>query len=127
LYQHLHFPEIREIAIRTALEQGDAEEAIRLAEAWETQDQGLPGLVYRWKKYRYEAYRRTRQVKQQQKLGIELIVNGEYAYYRSVKDTFSNEEEWTLYLLDMLDLFNQISAKTGFPGGAVEDSYLKKD
>ncbi|MEI0737508.1 hypothetical protein VQ056_13950 [Paenibacillus sp. JTLBN-2024] len=33
MYRHLHFPEIREIAIRAALEQGDAEEAIRLAEA----------------------------------------------------------------------------------------------
>lgn len=107
LYKHLHFPEIREIAIRAALEQGDAEEAIRLAEAGEAQDQGLPGLVYRWKKYRYEAYHRTGQVEQQRKLGMELNVNGEYAYYRSVKDTFSDEGEWTLYLQDMLDQLEQ--------------------
>lgn len=107
LYKHLHFPEIREIAIRAALEQGDAEEAIRLAEAGEAQDQRLPGLVYRWKKYRYEAYHRTGQVEQQRKLGMELIVNGEYAYYRSVKDTFSDEGEWTLYLQDMLDQLEQ--------------------
>jgi len=107
MYEQIHFPEIREIAIRAALEQGDAEEAIRLAEAGEVQDQGQPGLAYRWKKYRYEAYQRTGQFERQRKLGMELIVSGEYAYYQSVKDTFSDEGEWSLYLQEMLDRFER--------------------
>lgn len=107
--EHLHLPEIREIAIRAALEQGDPERAIRLAENGEAQSQGWPGLIDRWKKYRYEAYQGTEQIEQQRQLAMELIVNGEMTYYRSVKDTFANESEWALYLQDMLDQLEESS------------------
>jgi len=109
LYDHLHIPKMREVAVRKALEQGDYEEAIRLAEGGEARDHKLPGLVHQWKKYRYEAYRQMGLVEQQRKLGMELILKGELECCRSVKDTFSDEEEWKRYLQELLDQFELLS------------------
>ncbi|WP_309119874.1 SWIM zinc finger family protein [Paenibacillus sp.] len=110
LDEQLHFPALRDIAIRAALGRGDAEEAIRLAEAGEAADQarGLPGLVHRWKKHRFEAYRSSGRLEPLRALGLELVGSGEYEVYRTVKGTFpENESAWSFYLQEMLDRMAQ--------------------
>lgn len=106
-YEHLQFPDLREIAIRAALDRGKTSEAIRLLEDGEERDQRWPGHVFRWKKLRYEAYVRSGQIEPQRELAKELIAGGEVSYYHSVKATFADEGEWSAYLRDLLDALEQ--------------------
>jgi hypothetical protein len=103
LNSHLHFSGFREISIRDALQKGLYDEVIRLAEKGEAQDQaaGLRGLVIRWKKHRFEAYCRSGQIELQRKLGIELILEGDFSYYKPVKDTYPTDQ-WLLVYQDVL-------------------------
>ena len=103
LDSHLHFSNFRELAIRDAFQNGRYDEAIRLAEEGEVQDQakGLPGLVKQWKKHRYEAYCHSGHLELQRKLGIELVLDGEFSYYKSVKETYP-PIEWKAVYQDML-------------------------
>jgi hypothetical protein len=102
LSRHLYFSSFREMAIRDALQNDCFEEVIRLTEEGEAQDQakGLRGLVSGWKKYRYEAYSRSSQIELQRKLGVELILDGEFSYYKPVKNLYP-PDEWTLVYGDM--------------------------
>jgi len=106
-YEHLQFPDLREIAIRAALDRGKTSEAIRLLEDGGERDQRWPGHVFRWKKLRYEAYVRSGQIEPQRELAKELIAGGEVSYYHSVKATFADEGEWSAYLRDLLDALEQ--------------------
>jgi hypothetical protein len=108
----LHVPKLRELAIQAALTRGDAEEAIQLAEEGEAADRakGLPGLVHRWKKYRFEAYRIASRIVQLRTLGAELIAEGEYDDYRTVKGTFAEGDAgWPLFLQELLDRIERVS------------------
>lgn len=103
LYSHLHFSDFRGLAIRNALESGNYNEVIRLAEEGEAQDQatGLRGLVKQWKQYRFEAYRRSGELQLLRKLGEELVVGGDYSYYKQIKDTYP-AAEWPSVYRNML-------------------------
>ncbi|MBP1994130.1 SWIM zinc finger family protein [Paenibacillus eucommiae] len=103
LNSHLHISGFREKAISDAFHNVRFEEVIRLSEEGEAQDRakGLAGLVKQWKKHRYEAYCRSGQLALQRKLGVELVLDGEYSYYNLLKDTYPNSE-WRPVYLDML-------------------------
>lgn len=104
LNSNLHFSDFREVVIRDAFQNGRYIEVIRLAEEGEVQDQdkGLPGLVKKWKQHRYEAYGRSKYLELQRMLGIELVLDGEFSYYKQVKDTYLYFNEWKLVYEDML-------------------------
>jgi hypothetical protein len=103
LNSHLHFSDFRELAIRDAFQNDRYDEVIRLAEEGEVQDQakGLPGLVKQWKKHRYEAYCHSGYLQLQRELGIELVLDGEFSYYKSIKETYL-PVEWKVVYQDML-------------------------
>jgi hypothetical protein len=113
LNSHLHFSDFREIAIQNAFHNGFYDVVIRLAEEGEAQDQanGFPGLVKQWKKHRYEAYCRSGQLEFQRKLGVELVLDGDYSYYKPLKETYP-ATEWRLIYLEML----QKLEKDNWPG-----------
>nr|WP_275984089.1 SWIM zinc finger family protein [Paenibacillus hamazuiensis] len=104
LNRHLHFSNFREMAIQDAFQKSDYNEVIRLAEEGEAQDQakGLPGLVYRWSKHRYEAYQRSGQLELQRQLGVRFVLDGEFSYYKQLKDTYP-PEEWKPVYRSMLE------------------------
>ncbi|WP_289137784.1 SWIM zinc finger domain-containing protein [uncultured Brevibacillus sp.] len=99
LNHHLHFSSFREIAIRDALENGSYDVVIQLAEEGEAQDdvKGLLGLVKRWKQYRFQAYRGSGQIDLLRKLGEVLVLDGDYSYYKEIKDTYPAEEWSAVY------------------------------
>jgi hypothetical protein len=103
LNSHLHFSDFREMAIQDAFHNGCYDEVIRLAEEGEAQDQakGFPGLVKQWKKHRYEAYCRSGQLEFQRKLGVALVLDGDFSYYKPLKDTYP-ATGWRPVYLDML-------------------------
>jgi hypothetical protein len=135
LNHHLHFSDFREIAIRDALDNGRYDEAIRLAEEGEQQDQarGLYGLVTKWKRYRFDAYRRSGQLDMQRKVGEELVLDGDYSYYRQIKDTYS-ASEWPAVYQSMLqklekdswhsDIYTRILVEEGETARLLE--YVRK-
>jgi hypothetical protein len=114
LLRHLHFSKFRELAIRDAMEHGRHDEVIRLAEQGEKQDQaqGWPGLVKQWRQYRYEAYRRSGQIEKQRKLGEELVLDGDFSYYRQVKEAYP-PAEWPLVYQRMLQKLEKDSWPRG--------------
>lgn len=108
LNSHLHFSNFRDMAIQDAFLNGRYQEVIRLAEEGEAQDQAksLPGLVNQWKKHRYEAYRRAGFIELQRLLGVELILDGDFTYYKQVKETYP-AAEWPPVYQDILQKLEQ--------------------
>jgi len=103
IQRHLHFPDFRQLAIQTALDQGRYDDALRLAEEGEAADhsRGLPGLVKQWKELRYEACERCGRLELQREIGKELVQDGDYSYYKRIKDSYSSEE-WSTVYVDIL-------------------------
>lgn len=62
----------------------------------EKQDKQYAGLVSKWKKIRYEAYKKLSQKKEQQKLAKELLFDGNFEYYKELKE-LSTGNETALY------------------------------
>lgn len=98
---------------------GNFEEVIRLAEEGEERDEanGLRGLVIQWKKYRFEAYQHTGQIESLRKLGEELVLGGEFAYYNKIKDTHPTEE-WPPVYKNIVQKFEE-------KGGWYGDTYTQ--
>ncbi|MHA7966011.1 hypothetical protein ACX93W_17960 [Paenibacillus sp. CAU 1782] len=93
LQEHLHFPSFRELAIQKNMNAGDFQHVIRLAQEGEQKDVHLPGLVSKWKSARYEAYKLLSLKKEQEILGKELLLNGNYSYYQDLEDLFAGDKE----------------------------------
>lgn len=107
LHNHLHFESFREQAITQAMDAARYDEAIRLAQEGEAQDtkNRLPGLVHKWERLRYEAYRVSGDTQSQRVLGLELLCDGELSYYPAVKSAYSAAEWLPIYnvILDRLE------------------------
>lgn len=75
------------------------ERVIHGAKEGEKQDQAksLSGLVIKWKKYRYEAYKLSGQIELQRLMGEELVLAGESIYYQQLKETYSSADWRTVY------------------------------
>ncbi len=82
---HLQYTFFRQSAIEASMECGDYHHVLELAQEGERQDQQLPGLVTQWKKARYEAYKRLSLKNEQQLLARELLMGGDYAYYKDLE------------------------------------------
>lgn len=57
------------------------------------------GLVYKWKQYRYEAYKNLNIVDKQKELAKELFISGDINYYKELKALYINE--WNNYYLGL--------------------------
>ncbi|GIP34220.1 SWIM zinc finger domain-containing protein [Paenibacillus sp. J2TS4] len=104
LHEHLDITAFRKIAIEDAIKNQEFDHALELAEQGERKDarEGYRGLVDQWKKYRYDIYKLTHQVVPQIKLAEEFAVAGDYQYYLSLKELYS-EDEWPSAYKDFLD------------------------
>lgn len=85
LNRYIHVTFFRETAIRQALNNGNYDAAIQVAVAGEQQDEQLPGLVMKWKQLRYEAYKELAMKEEQTKLAKELLLDGDFEYYRELE------------------------------------------
>lgn len=95
--KNIKFPSIREMAIREALSRKDYGRVERLALDGEQHDKGLPGLISKWKEFRYEAYRLSGQLEKQRNLAMEFILDGSFDYYKKLKATYSKEAWAAIY------------------------------
>lgn len=88
LSEHLRFPALREMAVRTAVTDGQFDEALRLARDGVNQDGGrqLPGLIQRWKQLIYEVAGTAGRSALQREIALELVTDGDFNYYAPLKN-----------------------------------------
>ncbi|MDO3413029.1 hypothetical protein QWJ34_24915 [Saccharibacillus sp. CPCC 101409] len=102
LESRLELPSFRQAQIDRKMQEGDAKEALRLAEEGERLDRKLPGLVTQWKKARYAAYKKLNRKADCLQLAEELLLDGEYEYYAEL-------EEWGE--TDKAELYEHVKSK----------------
>lgn len=91
--KHVKLPFFRQWLIDQSMKRGDFAGALKLAEAGERQDSKLPGLVIQWKKARYYAYKKLSLTDQQAALAEELLMDGEFGFYRELAEMHPGEED----------------------------------
>ncbi|MBY9079163.1 hypothetical protein KIH86_24385 [Paenibacillus sp. HN-1] len=90
---HLHYTFFRNWAIEESMERGDFGHALELAESGELLDKEFPGLVLKWKKARYDAYRELSLRRDQAALAKELLLDGEYSYYLELESLTEGDKD----------------------------------
>jgi len=83
--QNLNYSSFREALIDKHIKEKDFQSVIELALEGEKKDRDAAGLVARWKKIRYTAYKQLSQKHEQQQLAKELLLDGNFEYYQELK------------------------------------------
>ncbi len=91
--QNLQYSEFREMAIESAMRKKDYDAVIKLTLDGEEQDKDKPGLVNRWKEYRYKAFQLSGRLDEQRAIAMDFILDGSIKYYTELKQTY-NASEW---------------------------------
>lgn len=91
---NLKFSSFRELLINKFIASKKYEKVIELTFEAENQDEKYVGLVHKWKKIRYEAYKELSMKKEQQELGKELLIQGDFEYYKDIKELADNKKEF---------------------------------
>ena len=96
--ENLHYPKIREGYIQRKIDEDEYEQVIELAILGERDDKESPGLVSRWKKYRYMAYKALSLHAEQQSLAKDLFMSGEFEYYFELKQLAADPKQLYIQL-----------------------------
>ncbi len=116
MMRNLKFTSFRQLLIDKYIEEKNYNKVIELAVEGEKQDKEYAGLILKWKKLRYEAYKKLLLKEEQEKLGKELLIEGNFEYYSELKELAADKEEFYKNLKEEL--------KKG-KGWYREDIYLK--
>ncbi|MGG1552979.1 SWIM zinc finger family protein [Paenibacillus ferrarius] len=109
----LHMSVFRKKAIEQALAKQQWDAAMKLIEEGEITDTkaGYPGLVDKWRKFRYQLYQLTHQIDEQRKLAEEFALSGEYDFYTDLLKLYT-EEEWPAVNERILTVLGQPKARS---------------
>ncbi|MGB9813896.1 MAG: SWIM zinc finger family protein [Thermovenabulum sp.] len=114
---HLEFTSFKELFIQKYFKKKDYKKVIGLALEWEEQDKQYAGLVSKWKKIRYEAYKKLSLKEEQKKLAKELLFDGNFEYYRELKELITG---------DKAEFYNNLKQELkNYKGWHGRDIYLK--
>lgn len=91
---NMKYSSFRELLINKFIALKKYDKVIELTFEGEKQDKKYAGLVYKWKKIRYEAYKGLSMKKEQQELGKELLIQGDFEYYKDIKELVDNKKEF---------------------------------
>lgn len=83
---NIEFTSFREMLIDKYMEEKNYSKIIQLTLEGEKQDISYAGLVYKWKKIRYMAYKELQNKEEQEKLAKELLFHGNFEYYKELKE-----------------------------------------
>lgn len=99
IYDHLQFSFFREELLNKCIQKKNFHKVIEIAEEGEKQDQQYSGLITKWKKFRYTAYKCLGLKKEQQTLARELLLQGDFEYYQDLKELAAeNQKEFYTHL-----------------------------
>lgn len=99
IHEHLQFSSFREQLLEKHLQAKNYHKAIELAIEGEQNDKQYLGLVSKWKKIRYLAYKFLVLKEEQQKLAKELLFEGNFEYYQELKELASTENHSEFYAI----------------------------
>ncbi|WP_432357118.1 hypothetical protein [Sporosarcina sp. UB5] len=86
LREHINYPSFRKRLMQYEMDEGNYENVLALASEGERMDKDYGGLVARWKKWRYEVYKRLKLYDEQAKVGREMLLNGDFDFYWGLKE-----------------------------------------
>lgn len=91
---NIKYSSFREILINKFAYVKNYDKVIELTFEGEKQDKEYPGLIHKWKKIRYDAYKNLLMKKEQMELGKELLIQGDFEYYEDLKGVSDNKKEF---------------------------------
>lgn len=91
--QNLQFPSFREQLLSKYIQEENYQKVIKVAKEGEEKDRQFPGLINRWKKFRYTAYQKLKMKEEQLRLGKELLLGGDFEYYQELKELASENRD----------------------------------
>ncbi|WP_053362329.1 hypothetical protein [Bacillus sp. FJAT-27251] len=91
--EHLQYSSFRELLLNKYIQEKNYNKVIEVAKGGEVQDKKYPGLITRWKKFRYSAYQALSLKEEQQGLAMELFLNGDFNYYGDLKELAGDQDE----------------------------------
>ncbi len=89
---NLEFTFFRGISINKYIKDKNFQKVIEIALEGEKQDKQYAGLVSKWKKIRYTAYKELSLKDEQEKLAKELLLDGDFEYYKELKELVTGDE-----------------------------------
>lgn len=87
---------LREILINRYMDENNYEKVLELALEGEKKDSNYRGLVLKWKEIKYKAYKKLLLKVEQEKLAKELLFDGNFEYYKELKE-LNKKREKTFY------------------------------
>lgn len=90
---NLKFTSFRELFIDKYIKERNYHRVVELALEGEKQDKQYAGLVSKWKKIRYTAYKELSLKEEQRKLAKELLFNGDFEFYKELKELVTEDKE----------------------------------
>ncbi|MFS0689316.1 hypothetical protein AB1K89_08745 [Sporosarcina sp. 179-K 8C2 HS] len=92
LEENINYPSFRKQLMQYEMKEGNYESVLALAAEGERMDKDYRGLVTRWKKWRYKAYKQLNSLEEQMKIGRELMMVGEFEYYWELKELAADNQ-----------------------------------
>ncbi|EDT73552.1 SWIM zinc finger family protein [Clostridium butyricum] len=92
IIDNIKYSSFREILIEKYNNKKDYDKVIELAIEGEKNDKMYLGLVNKWKKIRYGAYKNKFMKEEQKELGKELLIQGDVEYYNDLKELEDDEK-----------------------------------
>lgn len=102
LEQNIEDANMRERVILSAIDRGDYTKALQLSLDGQQQDQDLPGVVKKWKRYAFTAHKELDNKEDMRELALQLLLSGDNAYYGEFKMLHS-AQQWPAALEQLLD------------------------
>lgn len=93
IFDHLQFSSFREQLLNKYLQEENYHKVMEVAKEGEKQDQQYAGLISKWKRYRYEAYKFLSLKEEQWALAKELLMNGDFEYYQDLKELAAENQD----------------------------------
>lgn len=114
---NLNFTSFRELLIEKYISKNNYEKVIELALEGEKKDKDFAGLIIKWKKLRYDAYKKLSLKVEQERLGKDLLFDGNFQYYNDLKE---------LNIKDKVSFYNNLKNELkNNKGGCKRSIYLE--
>ncbi|MEK5038035.1 hypothetical protein [Sporosarcina sp. FSL K6-3457] len=94
----LHYSSFREQLIQRCIVEKNYNRVIELAAAGEQSDREYAGLVSKWKKFRYAAYKALSLRREQKLLAKDLFMNGDFDFYHELKALAEDPDQFYMQL-----------------------------
>lgn len=107
----LHYSSFREQLIQGCMVEKNYHRVIELAAVGEWSDKEYAGLVSKWKKFRYAAYKALSLRREQQLLAKDLFMNGDFDFYHELKALAKDPAQFYVQLKQELQKYSGWQAR----------------